>query len=181
MKWSDAHATGMNLYIRRLWISSVLVSIILLITSECYSFDVDGFQSGMTSKTIVGILNEQSFYEVSRKGNDIHAYDIRANRTVRSYNFSFCRGKLVLLQKNFEASMSQLIALIDLFLKRYGDSVQVNTEISDASYGKHHAMHFLWKKRSEMFSIHYHVFPKNDQLFLVYEVENNCYQVPYFK
>jgi hypothetical protein len=127
------------------------------------------------------ILTESSFYEVSRKGNDIHAYDIRANKKVKSYNFSFCRGKLVLLQKNVEASMSQLIELFELFLRNYGESVQCETEISDESYGEHRSMNFLWKNRSEMASIHYHVFPKNDQLFLVYEVENSCYQIPYFK
>ena len=143
----------------------------IFICPKVSAFEVDGFKSGMTKEEVRRLLKSYHFDKIEDKEGGIYAYDIPIDRTHRSYGLFFYDDKLVLLHKNFPPSIKKFIFLFDRFSALYGKPFDSNSEVRIESHGESRRIIFYWSKMGEIVSLHYIVFPNNDDLHVIYEIE----------
>ena len=152
----------------RVKVAFMFLLFFLAICTEAQPFDVDGFKGGMSRDKVKEILNKGNLSNIEEKDTAISAYDLHH----RFYAFNFYKNRLVHLQKYIKPSMKQFIGLFDKFNSAYGKPVDCYINTPKDSYGESHNISFIWKKKLELVTLTYNVFPKNDQLYITYEVPN---------
>jgi len=159
-----------------------LLSLLVMYTNS-YPFDIDGIKDGMSQKAVMNIIQEWNFDKIENGDGHIRAYDDQSGE--RFYVFNFCHDELYFLQKNRKASMKEFIILFDKFKGKYGQPIDSHTNSSPQKYDKdrsiQYSIHFIWKTKSDLICLNYTIYPKNDQLYVIYEVYNSCYGNPYFR
>jgi hypothetical protein len=147
------------------------IFIILIISSESQSFDLDGFKSGMTKKEVKNQLSEWKFDVIDEKNNVITAYDALKTANPRWYVFNFTNDKLVLIQKDVKPSMKNFMILVEKLTDTYGKSIDTHADTSIDASGETHAISIFWKRGRELITLKYNVFPNNDQLSMIYSFQ----------
>jgi hypothetical protein len=153
---------------------TLVIGLAIFWYAEAFSFEVDGFKSGMTKKEVKELLNGWNFDRIQEQedkfGSYIRAYDIPTKNTYRHYRFQFANDKLILLQKHLFPSMKNFILLFDRLTSLYGKPIDSNTRIELSTYGESHEISFLWHAKSEAIDLSYSVFPNNDAFSITYNL-----------
>jgi hypothetical protein len=150
----------------------LIIIIVFWICTEAHPFEVDGFKSGMSQETVMDILSKRNFYKVVQKPGFIQADDdpSKSYESYRSYAFNFTNNKLVSVQKEFPPSMKHLIIIFDQFCSHFGKPIDSHSERSLQSFGEEYSIGFFWTRGSDLIELHYIVFPKNDQLYVIHRL-----------
>jgi hypothetical protein len=143
----------------------------MVIHPKAHSFEVDGFKSGMSQEKVMDRLNKLNFWKIEREEGFIMAHDDLAKKNMRAYSFNFSKGKLTKIQKEFSPSMKHFIILFDKLSTYYGKPIDSHAGSSDGTHGEQYGIEFLWRKELHLITLKYNVFPMNDQLSVLYEVE----------
>jgi len=128
------------------------------ICTEAQPFDVDGFKDGMSRSKAREIIDRGNLSNIEEKDTAISAYDLHH----RFYAFNFYKNRLVYLQKYIKPSMKQFIGLFDKFNSAYGKPVDCYVNTPKDSSDKSYNISFIWKKKLELVTLTYNVFPKSD-------------------
>jgi hypothetical protein len=100
----------------------------------------------------------------------------RKDNYSRFYSLNFCKDKLVLVQKELNASVKEFIILFDQLTSIYCKPMDSHTSIGTLeSIGSRYAISFFWLSGVEIINIDYTVFPKNDHFSITYEIKNDCF------
>jgi len=170
---------------------------LLALSDNVYSFEIDGFRSGMEINGIAEILKRRSYIRVmeAQTGKEVTddirlnahnsglvVYDVsNPNNWNMLYGLSFCKHRLVQLQKEFEPSFKNFTLMSEKLSLTYGKATNydIRTGIGETS-GDSYSFSLMWIIGAENKKLTYTYHEKikgypYDQLYMVYTVINECF------
>lgn len=153
--------------------------ILCLLASPATAFEVDSFKSGMTRDQVKEALKTYSFERVQDfSATTLIAYDPPEKGSNRQFVFDFCNDKLVSLQQEMGPSIRNMMIMVGNYNTKYGQPSKVNANTNITSIGERNELTFHWRKGLDVLGVRYITTAPVEQLLLVYESPNNCWQVP---
>jgi hypothetical protein len=154
---------------------------ILVLPTVAYSFEVDGFKSGMAFSEARRLVENRSYSQVEIKDGYIGAWDTPSRSTRRDIFLTFCKERLVLLQRYLEPRFEDFVRLVADKNRELGAPLDTMARPHNAeSSVKVNAISFLWRAQSDFLVVSYTQFPSNAQLDAVYQTQNSCWATPLF-
>jgi hypothetical protein len=159
---------------------SVLIAAFLgLIGLPAAAFEVDQFRAGMSRHLVKDLLGDWGFDQTEDIGGDLLlAYDLPQKQTNRLFKFTFCNDKLVAFEQTLKASPKNLIIVTQNYVRQYGQPIKVDAGTNVVSSGEKATMVLYWRIRNYFIGLRYITLPNGDDMAVVYEVNNNCWQAP---
>ena len=143
------------------------------------AFEVDSFKSGMTREQVKDALKTYNFERVQDfSATTLIAYDTPEKGGNRQFVFDFCSDKLVSLQQEMGPSIRNLMIMVGNYNTKYGQPSKVTANTNVTSIGERNELSFHWRRGSDVIGVRYVTTAPVEQLMLVYETPNNCWQVP---
>lgn len=143
------------------------------------AFQIDEFRNGMSKEKLREVLGGWKFDRIQDfSDTTIVAYDLPEKRTFRQYTFSFCNDKLVGLQHELKPSVRNFIITANNYIASNGQPMKVDTNSSVISTGEKSTVALFWRAAGEVIGIKYSVLPAEEELAIVYEVPNSCFNIP---
>lgn len=142
------------------------------------AFEADGFRSGMPISEAKRLLENNVHRTIKVSAENIQAWD--ENKSSSFINLGFCKGKLVLYEKHLEPRFDYFVRLMEKKRQQLGPPVDawgVPTDLT-ATF-ESNTIKVLWKYGNSLEMLSYTKFESNDQLSLIYETKNKCYEIPY--
>ena len=97
----------------------------------------------------------------------------------RLISATFCKGKLVQVQKHLKPRFDHFVRLIEQKTEELGSPAAAWAKPSDVeSRVDSNSDSFLWRDGPTSITVSYTEFTSNHQLDIVYEIKNSCWQVP---
>jgi len=153
---------------------------LLLVAPFASAFEVDGFRNGMSYQDARALIEEQSYSQVDFKDGHIGAWDAPPRKTDRTIFLNFCKDRLVQVQKNLQPRFDYLVRLVDEKRKQLGKPLDAWSRPTDlTSPSESNSVSFLWRDGSDFLKISFAQFSQNNQLYILYEIRNSCYEIPY--
>lgn len=152
---------------------------LIMISMPAYSFEIDGFQSGMSYEAAKTLIESQSFDRVELGDNYMVAQDLPDDYFGRLYSLNFCKGQLTLVQKNLNPRFDYFVRLIHEKRNQLGQPLDAWSEPNDVtSMIDSNAVFFIWRDGSaDLVTVSYVEFTSNSQLSITYETRNECRSV----
>lgn len=155
------------------------IIILIALASPAQAFQLDEFRNGMSKDQLREVLAGWKFDRVQDfSDTTILAYDQPEKRTFRQYTFTFCNDKLVALQHELKPSLRNFIITSNNYIAKNGQPVKVDTNSSVISTGEKSSIALFWRAAGEVVGIKYSLLPTEEELAIVYEVPNNCFNIP---
>lgn len=155
------------------------LTLALLAALPAAAFEIDAFRSGMTREQVREALKSYDFERVQDfSPTTLIAYDTPERASHRQFVFEFCNGRLVELQQEVAPSLRNLVIVVNNYNARYGQPVRVTARTNVTSIGERSELAFHWRQGADVVGVRYVVTAPVEQLMLVYEAPNNCWQVP---
>jgi hypothetical protein len=155
----------------------VAVTASLALWSSAYSFETDGFKSGMAFSEAQRLIKSR-FTHIEIKDDYIGASN--APGTHRDIFLTFCKGRLVMLQRYFDPRFETFVRLVADKSKELGTPLDTMARPANVDGVKVNAISFLWRVQSDFLLVSYTEFPTNAQLDVVYQARNDCWSTPLF-
>jgi len=153
--------------------------ILAVLPLEAPAFEVDSFKSGMTREQVKEALKSYSFERVQDfSASTLIAYDTPEKGGNRQFVFDFCNDKLVSLQQEMGPSIRNLMIVVGNYNTKYGQPSKVAANTNVTSIGERNELSFHWRKGLDVVGVRYVTTAPVEQLVLMYETPNNCWQVP---
>ena len=157
----------------------VSCALILFAASVSHAFEVDGLKSGISMNEAKRLLESQSYKKIEIKDNSIVAFD-QSGSDGRFIALSFCKGKLVQAQKHLKPRFDYFVRLVNEKRRELGKPADAWTVPTDVvSNVESNSVAFLWRDGETFIKVTYTEFGSNNQLDILYEIKNACWQVPY--
>ena len=159
--------------------SALALLLLLPFCASTLAFEVDQFRAGMSRRLIMDYLVEWGFDEIEDVSADlILAYDLPSKQTNRLFKFSFCNDKLVGFEQSLKASIKNFVTVTHNYVRQYGQPIKVDAASNVVSSGEKHTLVLYWRVRHYFVGLRYINLPNGEDLSVVYEVNNNCWQAP---
>ena len=143
------------------------------------AFEVDSFKSGMTRDQVKKALKSYNFErEQDFSATTLIAYDPPEKAANRQFVFDFCNDRLVSLQQEMGPSFRNLTILVGNYNAKYGQPSKVTANSNVTSIGERNELSFHWRMGTDVLGVRYVFTAPVEQLTLIYETPNNCWQVP---
>lgn len=149
------------------------------LSSPAWAFQIDEFRNGMSKEKLREVLAGWKFDRIQDfSDTTVVAYDLPEKRTFRQYTFTFCSDKLVGLQHKLKPSVRNFIITANNYIAANGQPMKVDTNSSVISTGEKSTVALFWRTAGEVIGIKYSVLPAEEELAIVYEVPNSCFNIP---
>lgn len=143
------------------------------------AFQLDEFRNGMSKEKLREVLAGWKFDRIQDfSDTTVIAYDQPEKRTFRQYTFTFCNDKLVALQHELKPSLRNFIITSNNYIASNGQPMKVDTNSSVISTGEKSSIALFWRAAGEVVGIKYSILPAEEELAIVYEVPNSCFNIP---
>ena len=143
------------------------------------AFEVDEFKSGQSKQQVKALLASWKFDTIEDFSADTTiAADTLEKGTNRLFKFFFCSDKLVTFEQSMKASAKNFITVAGNYINIYGQPVRVTAGSNVISNGEKNSVSMSWRAKNEFIGVHYLINPNSEDLFVIYETPNNCWQVP---
>jgi len=147
---------------------------LLLLTNVSHAFEIDGIKSGISIDEARKTLEKYSYKNIKLENNSIMASD--ENRFIV---LSFCKGKLVYVQKALKPRFDYFVRLVNEKRRELGKPSDAWTSPTDVTSNyEDDSVSFLWKDGPTFIKVNYREFSSNNQLDIAYEIKNSCWEVP---
>jgi hypothetical protein len=152
--------------------------ILLLLPSNIWAFDEDGFKSGMKKADVMNRLRTMNFNKLDDKETVVSAFDVPLKEGSRGYSFVFCENKLVEMVKNLPGKVKALIMMTEKYSLLYGEP-EVSAASSFQSNAEIYRLSLVWKLNDGdkiLLSLDL-VNPDNDLsvgINVIYKTRNTC-------
>ena len=144
----------------------------LLLAGIVSAFEIDGLRNGMSQAEVKKAL-EASYEGIQIKDDNY----IEARQASTSYFIyaTFCKGKLVQVQKDLNPRFDYFVRLVEQKTGELGKPIAAWTNPARIdSPVESNSVSFLWKEGQSSITVSYTEFPSNKQLYIVYEIKNSC-------
>jgi hypothetical protein len=154
-------------------------TLLLALAFPASAFEIDEFKSGMQREKVKELLKTWNFDKVQDFSQDtLIAYDLGSKGTNRQFVFNFCNDKLVGFEQEVKPSLKSYISIVSNFNSKFGQPTKVDAETGVVSTGEKQTMGVFWRKGVDIIGIRMLLLTSNDQILLVHQSPNNCWQVP---
>src|SRR5688572_33311180 len=85
---------------------------LIVLAPAAYSFEADGFKSGMAFSEARRLIESRSYSQVEVKDGYIGAWDLPPRSAPRDAFLSFCKGRLVMLQRYLGPTFENFVRLV---------------------------------------------------------------------
>ncbi len=155
------------------------LTLVLLLAAPAEAFEIDAFKSGMSREEVKAALQSYDFERVRDfSPTTLIAYDTPERASHRQFVFDFCNDRLVGLQQEVAASLRNLVTVVNNYNARYGQPSRVVAGSNVTSIGERNELAFFWRSGLDVIGVRYVATAPVEQLMLVYETPNKCWQVP---
>jgi hypothetical protein len=155
-----------------------LIVLGFILCTSARAFDVAEFKSGMSREQVREHLTGWRFDRVQNSGDTLLAYDLPERNSFRQFRFQFCNDKLVGLEQSMKASVRNFIVISNNYITTYGQPIRVSTGVNVVASGEKNAMVLHWRRGNETVAVRYQQLGDSEQLALIYEMPNTCWQSP---
>lgn len=162
---------------------SLFLIVSALAASPVFSFEINGFKSGMTRKQVKA-LAEKKYSKIQDEQEMLTAWNIDANRIVDSILLSFCRDKLVFVSSVLDAdfSIKNIFLLTDRYLQTYGQPSRVvaTSDVLARGVGESRSIVYVWRSGHEQYSLIF-TYLENaaGSINLLRQTDNTCFNPRY--
>ena len=156
----------------------LIICIALAFASQATAFEVAEFRSGMTRDQVRALLDGWRFDRVQESAETLLAYDQPDKGPNRSFLFHFCNDHLAALEQAMKPSVRNFIVITSNYVTAYGQPMKLDAGVNVISSGEKNSMALTWRKGNEVIGVRYQLLPASEDLFIVYEAPNTCWQVP---
>jgi hypothetical protein len=140
------------------------------------AFDFAEFKSGTPREKVLELLKTWNLDKVLDISNDsILTFDLPEKDTFRRMLFNFCNEKLVAVEQDMRPSPKNFITLVNSYNTRYGQPLQVKTNVGMIATGEKTTIHMIWRKGADYFGVKYVVLPTGEALSITFLVYNSCW------
>lgn len=166
--------------LRRTWLTvSITLVSILLQSVPTAAFEVDQFRAGMSRALVKELLADWGFDQTEDIGGDLLlAYDLPQKQTNRLFKFTFCSDKLVAFEQALKPSTKNFVTVTQNYVRQYGQPIKVDATTNVVSNGEKGTMTLYWRIRNYYVGLRYITLPTGEDLAVIYEINNNCWQAP---
>ena len=148
------------------------------LSSNAYSFEVDGFRSGMSMNEAKKMLLNQNREKVEMEEGRLMAWDTAEKQ--RFINIGFCKGKVVQVEKHLQPRFDIFIRLVEDKRNELGKPIDAWSEpIDPMSTVEKSSVSFAWKRSKDIVTATYTEFKHNNQLSVNFETQNSCWKTRY--
>ena len=155
-----------------------LIVLGLILSAPASAFDVAEFKSGMSRDQVRDALTGWRFDRVQNSGDALLAYDLPERNSFRQFRFLFCNDKLATLEQSMKASVRNFIVISNNYIATYGQPIRVSTGVNVVASGEKNAMMLHWRRGNETMAVRYQQLADGEQLAVIYEMPNTCWQSP---
>lgn len=148
------------------------------ISVHATAFEVAEFKNGMTRAQVKELLATWRFDRLYDSAEALLAYDQPEKGSNRSFRFHFCNDRLVALEQAMKPSVRNFIVITNNYLGTYGQPIKVGAGINVVSTGEKNNLTFNWRKGNEIIGVRYLQLAGGEDLSVVYEIPNTCWQTP---
>jgi hypothetical protein len=156
----------------------LIICIAVAFAGQATAFEVAEFKSGMTRNQVRTLLDSWRFDRVQDSAETLLAYDQPDKGSNRSFRFHFCNDRLAALEQAMKPSVRSFIVITSNYVTVYGQPMKLDAGVNVISSGEKNSMALTWRKGNEVIGVRYLLLPGGEDLFIVYEVPNTCWQVP---
>ena len=132
----------------------------------------------MTRDQVRALLDSWRFDRVQESAEALLAYDQPDKGSNRSFRFLFCNDHLAALEQAMKPSIRNFIVITSNYVTVYGQPMKLDAGVNVISSGEKNTMALTWRKGNEVIGVRYQLLPGGEDLFIVYEAPNTCWQVP---
>jgi hypothetical protein len=154
------------------------IFMIALVSWPVQAFEVGEFKSGMDREQVRHALTGWRFDKVQNSGDALLAYDRPEKNSFRQFRFHFCNDRLVGLEQGMKASVRNFIVIASNYLQTYGQPMKVDAGVNVVASGEKNAMAMHWRRGNETLGVRYQILAGGEDLQVVHEVSNTCWQAP---
>ena len=156
-----------------------LIIIIIMGANTSHAFEMDGLKSGITMEVAKRLLESYSYKNIKKDDHSIIASDQTSGES-RLIALSFCKNKLVQVQKHLIPRFDNFTRLVNDKRKEFGKPVDAWSEPTDVTSNfESNAVSFLWRDGPTFIKISYTEFKSNNQFDITYAIKNICWELPY--
>jgi hypothetical protein len=155
------------------------LGLILAPLLQALAFEVDEFKSGQTKQQVKALLANWKFDAIEDlSGDTTIASDKLEKGTNRLFKFFFCSDKLVGFEQAMKPSAKNFITVAGNYINTYGQPARVAAGSNVISTGEKNSVSMSWRAKNDFVGVRYLINPNGEDLFVIYETPNNCWQVP---
>lgn len=162
----------------RLFYSVVICIVMMLFLSgNSKAFELDGLKSGMSMEQSRTVLKGISYENFQVLETTLLATD-KSLDSHRRISASFCKGKLVQVQKGLQPLFNNFTRLVEQKTKEFGNPTSAWVRVPDVESGFDvNSVSFSWHDGSTAISTTYSEFSVSKQLDILYADKNSCWDV----
>jgi hypothetical protein len=155
---------------------------VLGVVRDAYSFEVDGLRTGMTYAAAHALIKSKAYDRVQLEKDSIGAWDAPNSPTDRTIFLTFCKDRLVLLQKYLPPRFDHFVRLVEAKRRELGRPLDSWTHSREAASGKEsHSVSLIWQDGLEFSILSFHQFTgANTQVDSVHQAPNDCWRTPFY-
>ena len=155
-----------------------LLCALLTLTTQALAFEVGEIKSGFPRERVRELLGSWKFDRVVESDDSIIAFDTPDKQTFRNFRLMFCNDRLVALEQAMKPSVRNFIVITHSYLIAHGQPIKVDAGVNVVSSGEKNAMSLAWRRGPETVGVRYLQLAGGEELKIVYEVPNTCWQTP---
>lgn len=161
-----------------MFIRQCLIIVVCIVCSPAAAFEVAEIRSGMSRDQVRESLTTWRFDRVQNSDDTLLAYDLPERNSFRQFRFRFCNDRLAALEQSMKASVRNFILITNNYITAYGQPIRVGAAVNVVSSGEKDAMVLHWRRGNEIVGVHYQQLAGGEDLAVIYEVPNACWQSP---
>lgn len=163
-----------------MWGKLFFFFLVILITNVSHAFEIEGIKSGMSIDEVTKVLESLSYKKLETKEISRPGF-YQSSRDGDHFMYpSFCKGKLVQIQKDLKPSFDYFVILVNENRKIFGKPIDAWTQPKDVLANiESISASFFWKDGPTLIEVRYCEFPSKKQLYIIYSINNSCWKSHY--
>jgi hypothetical protein len=154
-------------------------ALILCLCRPALAFEVAEFKSGMSREQVKALLQSWKFDRQLETGADsLLVYDLPESAASRQYLFRFCKDKLAAFEQDAKPGLRPFVIVVGNYTAKYGQPYKTHAESHVISTGERNTVSLFWRSGGDYVGVRYSALPYGEQLTLVFETNNACWQAP---
>jgi hypothetical protein len=143
------------------------------------AFEVGEFASGMSREQVRTLLSSWKFDRQLETGADsLLVYDLPESAASRQYLFRFCKNRLAAFEQDVQPGLRPFVIVVGNYSAKYGQPYKTYAESHVISTGERNTVSLFWRAQADYVGVRYSALPYGEQLTLVFETNNPCWQAP---
>ncbi|SRR5258706_9196161 len=155
-----------------------IILTLLLAACNADAFEVGEIKSGYARARVRELLPGWNFDRIADSDDSLLAYDLPEKQSNRLMRFLFCNDRLVGLDQAMSPSIRNFIVITNNYLTLYGQPARVDAGVNVIASGEKNVLALHWRRGPETIGVRYLQLGGGEELRIIYDVPNSCWNTP---